>query len=134
MLEYSIKANLINRQAFAKANQTEIYFDASVGRDKLLPNPAELLLTSLAACMLKNIVKFTTKLRISYKTVKIQVNALRSENPPTMEKINYLIKIDTAATQQRINLLHRNILKHGTIINTLEKSCALSGQIIISNE
>jgi uncharacterized OsmC-like protein len=53
MLNYTITAkSQKGGQAKALANRTEISFDASAGRDDSLPNPAELLLIALAACIL----------------------------------------------------------------------------------
>ena len=50
MLRYEISASLQpGGKASAMANHTEIVFDATSDRDKTLPNPAEILLTSLAA-------------------------------------------------------------------------------------
>lgn len=50
MLKYTIHAKIKSGgKAGVQANQSEIQFDATSGRDDVLPNPAELLLTSLAA-------------------------------------------------------------------------------------
>ena len=55
MSEYEIRAHLERGgQASASANKSDISFDATVGCDAILPNPAELLLTLLAACIDKN--------------------------------------------------------------------------------
>ena len=56
MLEYQISATVQQgRQAKATVNSSEITFDPTSGRHDVLPNPAELLLTSLSACILKNV-------------------------------------------------------------------------------
>ncbi|MDZ7604678.1 MAG: hypothetical protein U5K79_03610 [Cyclobacteriaceae bacterium] len=50
MLEYEITASL-QQGGFAKAtaNHSEIAFDATPGQEDVLPNPAELLLTSVGS-------------------------------------------------------------------------------------
>ena len=59
MLEYEVTASVQEGGlAKATANHSKIAFDATSGRDDELPNPAELLLTSLAACMLKNLQRY----------------------------------------------------------------------------
>ena len=88
MLEYEINAHVLNGGiARAKANQSEIMFDATSGRDEVLPNPAELLLTSLAACMLKNVQRYSEILNISYRKARISIDGKRNDNPPFISKV-----------------------------------------------
>ena len=131
MLEYEIKATVeTGGKAKATANQSQISFDATAGRDIVLPNPAELLLTSLAACMLKNIQRYSDILKIPYRKARITVHGVRNDNPPFMKEINYTLEIDTEADERKIANWHKNILKFGTITNTLNRACKLEGQMI----
>jgi uncharacterized OsmC-like protein len=66
-------------QAKAIANQAEISFDATSGRATNLANPAELLLTSLAACMLKNIHRYSEILHLPYPKAKFSISGTRSD-------------------------------------------------------
>jgi len=128
MLEYTIKANLLNGGiAEATANQTEIKFDATSGRDNVLPNPAELLLTSLASCMLKNVQRYSEILHIPYRKATILIQGVRNDNPPFMKEINYLLEVDTDADEKTMVIWHKNILKFGTVSNTLAKACDFKG-------
>lgn len=130
MLEYEISASVVAPGiANARANHSAISFDATSGRDDMLPNPAELLLTSLAACILKNVQRYSEILHISYRNAEIAVHGIRNDNPPFMKEINYSIKVDTDATEQKIVNWHKNILKFGTITNTLNKACKLTGEM-----
>jgi len=131
MLEYTIQAKVKSgSEAIAQANQSKIQFDATSERDVVLPNPAELLLSSLAACILKNIQRYSEILKIPYRTAKITVNGVRNDNPPFMKEINYTLEIDTDANERKINTWHKNILKFGTITNTLARSCEITGEMI----
>jgi len=130
MLEYKIQAEVMSGgNAEAIANQSTVKFDATSGRDDILPNPAELLLTSLSACILKNIQRYSEILKIPYRSAKINVKALRNNNPPFMKEINYTIEIDTDADERKINNWHKNILKFGTITNTLMRACEVNGEM-----
>ena len=130
MLEYQITATVQQGgQAQAIANHSELAFDATSGRDDKLPNPAELLLTSLAACILKNVQRYSEMLNIPYRKAQVTVRGTRTDNPPIMSEINYKLEIDTDADERQIATLHKNILKFGTITNTLNKACKLSGTI-----
>ena len=134
MLEYQIKAqSKAGGNAFAIANKTEIRFDASSGRDDMLPNPVELLLTALAACILKNVERYAGILQFSYRSAQISINAQRSDRPPMMKKIDYILEIDTDIDDRKLQIWHKNIIKFATISNTLVKATELNGVIIKRN-
>jgi len=130
MLEYQI--NAISEQggkAIANVNNGIIEFDATTERQDTLANPAELLLASLAACMLKNVERFSTILKFEYKQAKVSINGLRNDKPPFMSEINYKLEVESGMEERTLELLHKNILKFGTITNTLAKVAKLNGTI-----
>jgi len=130
MLQYEICATSEKGgKATAIANNSVIKFDASAGRDDILPNPAELLLTALAACILKNVERYSEILRYLYQSAKITVKGERSDRPPAMKKIEYLLEIDTDIEERKLMNWHKNIVKFGTISNTLANACELQGEI-----
>ena len=134
MLSYQIKAeSLKGGQAKAIANNGIINFDASAGRQNNLPNPAELLLTSLAACMLKNVERFSKILKYDYVRAEIEIEGFRNEAPPFMSEINYVLKVESSMEEKKLKLLDKNILKYGTITNTLSKAAKLYGTIEFKN-
>ena len=130
MLNYKISAFVTPiGQAKALVKDSEIKFDASSEDIFNLPNPAELLLTSLAACILKNVQRYSEKLKISYSKATITVNGERNDNPPFMKKIDYLLEIETHENERKLHNLHKNIVKFGTITNTLLRALELNGEI-----
>lgn len=130
MLEYEIKAvSESGGKAIANANKLEIKFDATSGRDKTLPNPAELLLTALAACILKNVQRYSEILHYPYREAVVTVHGIRNDNPPFMKEISYHLVIDTDVDERKLNNWHKNILKFGTITNTLNRACKVMGTI-----
>ncbi len=135
MLEYKITAQVLPPgTAEAGANQSMIQFDATSGRDEVLPNPAELLLTSLAACMLKNVQRYSEILKIPYRKARITIHGKRNDNPPYMKAINYKLEVETDADERKISNWHKNILKFGTITNTLNRACEVKGGMIKAEE
>jgi len=116
-------------KAKALANKTELYFDASAGRDETLPNPAELLLTALAACILKNVERYAEILHYPYQTARVSITGERSDRPPVMNEIHYVLEIDTDVEERHLNNWHKNIIKFGTISNTLARAVSLSGTV-----
>ena len=130
MLSYKIIAHSNKGgEAFAEANHTSVNFDASSRRKDNLPNPAELLLTSLAACLLKNVERFSEILKYDFTKAIIEVNGTRNDSPPFMSEITYKLKVQSNMDEKKLNLLHKNILKFGTITNTLAKATHLTGNI-----
>lgn len=135
MLEYSINAaSKSGGNATAIANNGTIHFDASAEREDKLPNPAELLLISLAACMLKNIERFSEILKYDYIQAKVSIKGFRNDRPPYMSKIDYVLQIETDMDEKKLHLLHKNILKFGTITNTIAKAAELNGTIEFANK
>jgi uncharacterized OsmC-like protein len=135
MLSYNVKAkSQKNGEASAEANNSlsdsyRIRFDGSAGRQDDLPSPAELLLTALAACMLKNVERFSEILEFDYTKAEVEVYGLRNDSPPYMSKITYQLKVASDMKESKLRLLHKNILKFGTITNTIAKAADLKGTI-----
>ncbi len=129
-LHYSVHASrLAPHIGMARAKQAQVFFDVSPEQSDDLLNPAELLLSSLAACMLKNIERLSPVLRFSYTAVALDIEGTREDSPPRMTSISYTLHIWTAEPATRVSLLHRNLQQHGTIYNTLSASVPLQGRV-----
>jgi uncharacterized OsmC-like protein len=92
-------------------------------------NPAELLLASVAACMMKGIERVTPMLNFSLRGVTIHMTGERQDAPPRMTRIDYTILVDTDETDRRLELLHQNVRKYGTISNTIALAVPLNGTL-----
>ncbi|GAB4017396.1 MAG: hypothetical protein Fur0010_18010 [Bdellovibrio sp.] len=106
-----------------------LHVDVSKERHEELPGPAELLLTAFSSCILKNIERFSEILKFKYEKVSIHVEADRQESPPKFTEIRYVVTLNTSEDQHRIDLLHKNIKKFGTVYNSLSKEMRIVGQI-----
>lgn len=98
------------------------------GRSDAL-NPAELLLAALAACIVKGIERVAPVLRFSFRGVEVRLTAERQDVPPRLTGIAYEILVDTDETDRRLDLLHENVRKYGTISNTLAAAVPLTGRL-----
>jgi uncharacterized OsmC-like protein len=92
-------------------------------------NPAELLLAAVAACMMKGIERVTPMLGFSLRGATIRVTGKRQDAPPRMTRIDYEILVDTDETDRRLELLHQNVRKYGTISNTIALAVPLNGTL-----
>lgn len=113
-----------------RCNTTDVKVDTGSFSDGIRPGPAELLCASLAACLLKNIERYSEMLPFQYETAVVEVEAERQDAPPRMTRMRYRIEIVTEEPKHRVDLLHRNIRKYGTITNTLAAVCELTGEMV----
>lgn len=129
-MAYTVTARRVDAQgslAFAKQAQVVLGTDLD-GRQEAF-NPVELLLAALAACMIKGVERVTPLLAFQIAGVEVRLEAIRQDAPPKLTKIVYEIVVDSAETDARLDLLHRNILKYGTISNTLAGAVPLEGHL-----
>jgi uncharacterized OsmC-like protein len=92
-------------------------------------NPVELLLAALAACMIKGAERVVPTLKFQLDGMDVALEADRQDAPPKLTAIRYEITVTTPESDARLDLLHRNILKYGTISNTLSAAVPLTGTI-----
>ena len=129
-LHYRVHASrLAPHIGMARAKQAQVFFDVSPEQSDDLLNPAELLLSSLAACMLKNVERLSPVLRFGYTAVSVDIEGTREERPPRMASISYTLHLWTDEPPARVDLLHRNLQRQGTIYNTLASSVPLQGHV-----
>jgi uncharacterized OsmC-like protein len=106
-----------------------IPFDGSQGMGTKVPGPAHLLASALAACILKNVERFSHMLPAEYSRASVEVELERQDSPPRIIRANYQLDIETDEPTARCELLHKNIVKYGTISNTIALACELSGSM-----
>lgn len=130
MQEYRVQARRVDAHgSLALAKEAEITLDTDLSGRRDAMNPVELLLSALAACMLKGIERVTPMLKFQIEGAEVRLEATRQDAPPKLTLIRYEIIVDSAETDQRLDLLHRNVLKYGTISNTLSGALELSGAL-----
>ncbi|GAA4372595.1 OsmC family protein [Agromyces bauzanensis] len=130
---YSVHAMSTNGgSAAVTAGNETIPFDASWGRDEPsgLPGPAELLAGAFTACLLKNLERAGALLGFSYESAEVDVVARRQDAPPKFVELRYELRIVTSETQHRVDLVHQNLRKFGTVYNTLAAVCDVDGTVV----
>ncbi|MEP3438957.1 MAG: OsmC family protein [Hoeflea sp.] len=130
MLEYRVSARRIDAHGSeATTKDARIVLDTDMAGRNDAFNPAEMLLASLAACLLKGAERIAPLLEFDLRAIEVSLHGQRQDNPPKMVRIDYEIVVDTAETDQRLDLFHRNLRKYGTISNTLAEATELVGTI-----
>jgi uncharacterized OsmC-like protein len=129
-MDYRVHARRIDAHgSLAKAKEAEVILDTDLAGRRDAMNPVELLLSALAACILKGIERVTPMLHFQLAGAEVRLEAVRQDAPPKLTLIRYEIIVDSPETDQRLDLLHRNILKYGTISNTLVTAVPLEGTL-----
>ncbi|WP_419212478.1 OsmC family protein [Maribacter sp. X9] len=129
-MTYSCTARATSKNdASLTIKKSEIRFGTTADTAETLPNPAELFLGSLAACILKNVERFSELMNFEYRTAELHITATRLEKPPRMDDFRYTLKIHTPENQLNTVLLQKNIEKFGTIFNTVKISATISGEL-----
>ena len=130
MLEYEISATRIDAHGSkVQCKDAELTIDTDVkGRADAL-NPAELLLAAVAACILKNIERIAPMIHFNYSGVTVKVHGVRQDSPPKMLSIDYEIIVDSDENARKLELMHENIRKYGTVYNTVAPGTELIGTL-----
>ena len=113
----------------AVCKQASITMDTDMAGNAAAFNPAELLLAALSACMIKGMERVVPMLNFQMRGVEVHVHGVRQDVPPRMESITYEILIDSDEPDRRLDLLHENVKKYGTVFNTVAPGTSLSGVI-----
>ena len=130
MLEYRVNARRIDAHGSeATTKEARLTLDTDMkGRPDAF-NPAELFLAAIAACMIKGIERVTPMISFQFRGVEVRLHGVRQDAPPMMISVGYEIIVDTDEDDRRLELLHTNIRKYGTISNTVAKATRLEGTI-----
>lgn len=93
-------------------------------------SPMELLLAAQAACFLKGIERTAPTMNFQFSDVRVKLRATRPKLEARIEEIEYLIKITSRESDERLGLMHKNLQKHGTIYNTISSGTKLHGKLV----
>lgn len=130
MLAYEVYARRVDAHgSLATTKEAELVIDTDLNGREDAFNPAELFLASIAACILKGIERVTPMLRFDLRGVEVRLKAIRQDAPPKIISVDYEILVDSDESDQRLELLHTNVRKYGTIFNTVADAVGLSGTL-----
>ena len=133
MFEYEVSAKRIDAHgSLAECKLAELVIDTDVRGRADAFNPAELLLASVAACILKNMERVAPMIHFEYRGVTVKVYGIRQDSPPKISSIDYEIIVDTDEDDRKLELMHENIKKFGTIYNTVAEGAELEGVLLRS--
>ncbi len=115
--------------SLARCKDASVTLDTDLAGRRDAFNPAELLLGALAACMLKSIERVAPMLHFAFRGATVHIHGVRQDSPPKFESIRYEIEVDTDEPEPRLDLLHANVRKYGTVFNTVAPGTDLQGTL-----
>lgn len=130
-MHFQVRTHRVNSHySQAACKHATVNLDTDLAGNPDAFNPAELLLAALSACIIKGIERVVPILKFQLRGVEVTVDGVRQDVPPRMESIHYEIVVDTDEEDRRLDLLHNNVKKYGTVFNTLVPGTHLSGVLI----
>jgi uncharacterized OsmC-like protein len=130
MLTYDVTAERVDSHgSLAHTKQARIALDTDLEGRLDAFNPAELFLASIAACMIKSIERVTPILHFDLRGVAVSLHGGRQDKPPKIVTVTYILTVDTDESEQRLELLHKNVRQFGTISSTVAEVVNLTGEI-----
>ena len=130
-LTFEVSARRIDAHgSLAIAENAEINMDTAMQKSGEAFNPVELLLAALSACMIKGIDRVVPTLNFQLSGVSVNLKATRPVDEPRISEIEYVITVDSSEELRRIELLHENVMKFGTIFNTVSAGTNLHGVMV----
>lgn len=129
-MEYRVTAERVDTHgSIARAKDATLVLDTDVAGRRDAFNPAELFLAAIAACMIKGIERVTPLLKFDLRGVEVRLTAVRQDSPPLILQVDYELIVDTDESDARLDLLHCNVRKYGTISNTVAAATPLEGYV-----
>lgn len=129
-MEFDVAARRVDAHgSVVRCKDVELVLDTDVAGRRDAFNPAELLLAALSACMIKGIERVTPILKFQSRGLEVKVHGMRRDVPPGMESITYEIVVDTDEDDRRLELLHDNVRRYGTVFNTVMPGTTLTGTL-----
>ena len=129
-LAYAVRTRRVDALGSeASCKQARITLDTGLAGRSDAFNPAELLLAALSACMIKGIERVAPIIKFGYRGVEVRLSGVRQEAPPKMARIDYEIVVDSDEPERKLELLHENVRRYGTVFNTVAPGTALAGTL-----
>lgn len=130
MMAFHLEAAKIDSNgSVVSAKDTQLVIDTSMAGRLDALNPVELLLAALAACILKGIERVAPTLDFAFSNAEVSLVAHRPSQEARIADVSYVIRVATNESDSRLELLHKNLQKFGTIYNTLKQGTELSGRL-----
>ena len=94
-------------------------------------NAAETLMAALGACLMTNINSLAEKMRLRIDDAHIEIRAVRRSEPPALITLEYELILSSPEPEEKLEKLHQQAVKWGTVTNTLMDGVRPEGSLRI---
>jgi putative redox protein len=115
--------------AKAQARGHMIILNVRKGSGESGLNAAETLMAALGTCLLTNLNALAQKMRLQIDAARVEIDALRQEDPPLLTEMHYRLVIDSPNDPDKLQELHELSVKWGTVTNTLINGITPQGEL-----
>ncbi|BDQ00775.1 OsmC family protein [Aquiluna sp. KACHI24] len=130
ILNFSLSAERSSSDlSLATTHGATVKLDTSLAGYSEALTPIELLLSAQAACFIKGVERFAEELNFDFSNVIVSLSAQRPADQATITGLQYLVEIETPESEDRVGLIAKNLVKHGTIYNVLSAAIPMTGEI-----
>lgn len=119
-----------DRESICRRAGTSISISTHAAEHRDALNPAELLLASVAGCLVKGVGSVALNMQFALRGVDAIVEGQRQEVPPRLTAIHYRLLIDTDESPARLQEMHRQLRLQSTICRTLSAGLPVEGDIL----
>ncbi len=117
-------------------------YGEAAGGTNIAPNPIELLLSALAACIEAAFYEFAVHDGLTIHSLSAEVEGtldlrglfMIDDVPAGFRDLRYIFTIDSPDEEERVRALAEKVIAHCPVVDSLIKPTPISGEIIIKKE
>ncbi|MCC6346470.1 MAG: OsmC family protein [Nitrospirales bacterium] len=115
-------------------------YGEAAGGTNLAPNPIELLLSALAACIEAAFYEFAEHEGVSVRSLSVEVEGtldlrglfmVDESVTPGFQDLKYAFTIESSEEEARVTDLARRVIAHCPVFDSLKKPLDISGEILV---
>jgi uncharacterized OsmC-like protein len=132
MLSYHVNVTKQDEsRALAETRGHHLTLNVKKGAGEAGFNAAETLLAALGACILTNVSAIGEKMRLRIDDARIEFDAVRRDEPPTLVEIRYKLVLSSPEPPEKLAELHDLCIKWGTVTNTVINGLTPQGELVV---
>ncbi len=113
----------------------------AAGGTNLAPNPIELLLSAVAACIEAAFYEFAVHQGLTINALSVDIEGtldlrglfMIDDTPAGFQNLNYIFTIESPDDEEKVRLLAEKVIAHCPVVDSLLKPTRISGEIKVSN-
>ena len=127
-------------ESMAREHLVKSDYGEAAGGDNQAPNPIELLLAAMAACIEAALYEFAVHEGLTINALTVDVEGtldlrglfMLDDVPAGFKDLQYTVTIESPDDETRIRALAEKVIAHCPVVDSLKKPTQVSGRITVS--